>query len=313
MAELFRRPTAAPVVTARPLGAPHANLARAPLHSSADRRLREQDVQQGIERLPSLPTVVTEVLRLVRSDASSIGDLEKRLRDDMALAGKLLKLVNSRFYALPTRVGSISQAVSLVGFASLKSLVLAASASGLLATDVSAYGYAPAGLWANSIATAAIARRAALIAGHGREPAEEAFVAGLLQHVGMVVLAPILARHGHDMRRPTADLLAHERSLLGLDHRWVNARLAERWNLPSDLAWVLSRHGDAPNPALEMRLAVLQLAERMANRAGIGLGPQHPFANTVDDTLLSPAGFTPEHFAKLEAELPTLLSGASEL
>ena len=294
--------------------APGSIFARGSVHAAASRHLQEQDVQQALERIPSLPTVVTEILRLARNEHSTVGQLEKHLREDMALAGRLLKLVNSSFYALPTRVSNLSQAVNLVGFSSLKSLALASAATGLLSLDVSAYGFAPAGLWKHSLATAVIGRRAARLTGLGSEEAEEIFVACLLRDVGMAVLGPLMARE-RLVLVPGEDLITQERRVTGYDHCTVAAIVATRWNLPKDLGWILAHHhGDLTHedPAMVRRVALVRLAERAANRSLVALVEHHPFANEVTPALLSSAGLSAETFAALIAEVPTLITQAAE-
>src|SRR3954467_14023368 len=98
----------------------------------------EGEVLAAIGQLPALPAVVHKILDLIGSDRSSAQDLEAIVRQDMVIAGRLLKLVNSPFYGLRQPVVSLVQAVSIIGFSSLKSLVLAASVTQVLAASLKA-------------------------------------------------------------------------------------------------------------------------------------------------------------------------------
>ncbi len=280
-------------------------------------RLGEADIFAAIDRLPSLPTVVTRILAQVGSQQSSAADLESLIGQDMVIAGRLMRLVNSPFYSLANPVASIAQAVSIIGFASLKSLVMAASVSNLLVLDLSAYGFDDQGLWKNSIATAGLARVVAQRTGVSRDEAEEYFLAGLMRDVGMLVLGPLLAKHGVALRRESGeepiDILTRERKTLGFDHSWVGERIADRWLLPARLRQVVSCHHRIPTsaeaPELK-QLAAVRLAERLIYAAGVGVLKNHPFDKRMDGVLIQAAGLDAAGFQSLMAEVPRIIAGA---
>ena len=286
---------------------------RTPLSRSAERSLREQDLLAAIERIPSMPTVVTEILRLAKAPKTSARELEDLLQTDMALAGRLLKLVNSTFYALPNKIANLGQAVGIVGIDSLRSLVLASACSGFFAIDASVYGFVPQGLWKHSIATAGLLRRLALIQGRDRDEAEDLFVSGLLRDIGMIVLAPFLAAAKLD---PThGGIVAQERAAIGFDHVWIGERLAERWNLPVDLTTILVHHHDDPatHAAASARsLALVGLAEALVTRARIGLGATHCFSSDLPVALVRAAGFDAAQLGKAIAAMPEVAALAAE-
>ncbi len=278
--------------------------------------LDEAEVMTAIERIPALPKVVQELLSTVGRDGSSIAAIDALMQQDMVLAGRLLNLVNSPFYALSRPVGSISQAVAIIGFASLKSLVLAASTAGMFTVDLGVYGFLPSGLWQNSIATAAIARAIAQRAKLSADAAEEYFAAGLLRDVGMLVLAPFLSRRGLTLQRRAGgsrDILHQERELIGYDHCWVGERLAGKWRLPTALSLCMASHHRIPLnvPANSMRqLAGVRLAERLAYNAGIGVRKDHPFDSHLDGVLLQAAGIDAAGLEHLVKQMPTIIKAA---
>ncbi len=213
-------------------------------------RIPEQEILAAVELVPPLPEVVNSIITQVGNQNSSAADLEALIKKDMVIAGRLLKMVNSPFYALSNPVASITQAVAMIGFASLRSMVLAASAANLLVSELSAYGFTNQGLWKNSIATAALAREIGRRSGMPAQDCEEAFVAGLLRDVGMLVLGPLLAKHAISLRRVAAaddDLLARERKALGFDHCWTGDRVAEKWRLPRAITLAIGRHHRLPS------------------------------------------------------------------
>lgn len=273
-------------------------------------RIEESEVLQAIDRVPALPHIVGAVLSRVGDAHSSTADLESLIEQDMVLAGRVLKLVNSAFYRRPQPVASIREAVSIIGFASLRSLVLAASTSDLLLIDLAPYAMTRDGLWRNSIATAAVARAVGLRAGADSDLAEAYFAAGLLRDVGMLVLAPFLARSRVRIsREDRADVLLAERRAIGFDHGWTGERLAEKWALPTELRHCLGRHHREPAPTEvgHRHLGAVRLAERLVYAAGVGVQADHPFDTQIDASLVKHAGLDAARFAALCAEVPALI------
>ena len=73
----------------------------------------------------SLPSIYTKLNEVMRNPTSTVRDIGKVLAEDPVLTARLLRLVNSSFYSLPTKVETVSRAVVLVGTNELKDLVLA--------------------------------------------------------------------------------------------------------------------------------------------------------------------------------------------
>ena len=168
----------------------------------------------------------------------------------MVITGRVLKLVNSPFYGRSSQVSSLQQAVALLGQRSLRSLVVAVSTRDIMASDVSAYGFGENGLWLNSMVTAGLARRAGELLELPSDAADEAFVAGLLRDVGMLVLGPMMKANGLTLLAEEAkgiDIIDRERSLLGYDHCWVGERVCSKWKLPSSLSLVIGKHHRVPS------------------------------------------------------------------
>ena len=275
-------------------------------------QIAEAEVFSAIDRAPALPHIVGQILSRVGDVHSSTADFETLIEQDMVLAGKVLKLVNSAFYRRPQPVGSIREAVSIIGFASLRSLVLAASTSDILMVDLEPYGMARGGLWRNSIATAAVARAVGQKGGVGQELSEEFFAAGLMRDVGLLILSPFLARSGVRLHKDVkTDILIAERRAVGFDHGWVGDRLAEKWQLPEVLrACIASHHRDtvAASEVGARHLGAVRLAERLVYAAGVGMQADHPFETQIDAKTVKQAGLDAAHFAALCAEVPTLVN-----
>jgi diguanylate cyclase (GGDEF)-like protein len=195
--------------------------------------------------LPSLPTVAMEVLELTRDHNVRIQQLARSVENDPAICAKILKTVNSSFYALSQPCPTIERAVAYLGLNTVKSLVLGFSLVDW--SDHSESGFDLLNFWRRSVYSAAAARRIVLTT-RACDP-DEAFIAALMQDVGMLAAHialgeaydRIVASHqgGHET------LSFSERDALGFDHAEAGAKLAERWKLPAQHVAAIRLHQSA--------------------------------------------------------------------
>lgn len=120
-------------------------------------------VVRHIHDLPSLPAVVAELLASMAQDDVDLHYLAGRLALDQALAAKTLRLANSSFYGMPSKVTSIQQAMSVLGLHSIRTLVTACGVIGALPRPLFATLDFKR-FWRHAIATAVWARAGAPLA-----------------------------------------------------------------------------------------------------------------------------------------------------
>lgn len=276
--------------------------------------LSESEVATAIERLPPLPAVATRILEMVGSDSASARDLEDLVRLDPVISARLLKLVNSPFYGLSNKVSSIAQAVTMVGFGGIKSLVVACSMSEMLHTEMSAYGFTANGPWKNGLACGAMAKAIAIETGVVGDTTEVYFLGGLMRDIGLLITGPELTRRGKKLLPSTDERLAErERTCIGVDHVGVGLRLAEKWRLPPAITACIGEHHAPPgswSPAHVGIVASVRLAERLAFTSRIGMAADHPFETKIDPTLIKAAGLDMAHLQNLMKRLPGVIASA---
>src|SRR6201996_2885904 len=139
--------------------------------------------------LPSLPSIAMQVLDLAQKADVDIAEIARIISRDPALSGKILRTVNSSFYARSQNVSTISHALVILGLQSVKTLVLGFSLVTNL-TKNKAKGFKHLHYWKRSIYGATAARTIAAKLGLVQQ--EEAFLAALLQDIGMLVLDTVL-------------------------------------------------------------------------------------------------------------------------
>ena len=120
----------------------------------------EQLLSQSKE-LPSLPEIYIRVNELLESNHSSAQEIGDAVQTDPSLTSKILKMLNSAYYGLPSEVTSVSQAVSLLGRQQLKQLLMGSVLSGLF-KEMDNTSFSMHDFWQHSIKTAIIARHLAL-------------------------------------------------------------------------------------------------------------------------------------------------------
>lgn len=210
------------------------------------------------KRLPSLPAVALRVIELTQTKEVRTKELAETITNDQALAGKVLKTVNSSFYALRKPCASINQAIVFLGLSAVKTLALGFSlASSIDKHSKDNFDY-PA-YWRRGLLSGVAGKCIAVEARCGND--EECFLGGLLQDVGMVALhqaltheyAAVLAKAGTDHRQ----LVKHEVADLEVSHPEIGAMLVTRWKLPPELVMPVRFH-ERPTAAPTEYLRICQ-------------------------------------------------------
>jgi putative nucleotidyltransferase with HDIG domain len=189
-----------------------------------------------IRTLPTLPTIIYKLLRLIESPTSTATELSETISKDQALTARVLKLVNSSFYALRSEVLKVSHATTLLGFAAVKNLALGLSVVDMFGRSQEG-GLDADAFWEHALGCATCAR---LIAERVRYvPAEEAFVAGLLHDIGKLILNDYFHTELDSALQLARDemlpLPRAEHRIFRTDHAEVGAELACHWSLPRKL------------------------------------------------------------------------------
>ncbi|MCB0412357.1 MAG: HDOD domain-containing protein, partial [Bdellovibrionales bacterium] len=87
----------------------------------------KEDLIARMDELPTLPTIVYELTRIINDPMSSTKEVEQVMKNDVSLTTRVLKLANSAYYAIPGGVSTLSRAIAYIGFDTVNQLVLSAS------------------------------------------------------------------------------------------------------------------------------------------------------------------------------------------
>lgn len=222
-----------------------------------------------VQDLPALPAAAQHALALLSNPATEPVELQEALSRDQALALRALRLANSAYYRRNREITTLSNAVVVLGFRTIQTLLLSSAAHRVIA----AAGDLAEQLWSHSFAAAVACREFAKELGKGALEREEAFLAGLFHDLGKGVLA---ARFPGIYADAAPGGIGAERAALGFDHAGLGQVLLERWQIPAALSGAVGTHHEAEPSALG-RLVVM--GEWLAWGVAPGVGsclPERP-------------------------------------
>jgi len=197
---------------------------------------------RNAESIPTPPVFALRLMELVLDDAVSLKDLSKEIIHDVSLSSKILRIVNSAYYGLQNPVNNIQQAVVILGEKIIKNLVLGISIIDSFSSEKERRLYKK--LIEASLCSAVASR----MISHRVFPKfkEEAFVAGLLENIGMLVLLYCFPEEYNAVYKEASerrlDIGLIERELLGVTHSEAGKMVADSWSLPQIISLPIQYH-----------------------------------------------------------------------
>lgn len=234
-----------------------------------------EDIEQIILKtcdLPTMPVVADKVMRLVADPNTTTEQLQKVISADQALAARILKIANSVFYSSVRKINTISEAIVMIGFNTLRSLVLTASSRDIYKR----FGLTEKMLWEHSMGAAI---SAGIIAKEIRiVNQEEAYLGGLLHDVGKVVLnnsdPQKFAKVMETVYNDHISFRSAEWDVYGFSHADVGAMVIRKWKLSESLEMAVRNQYNpkwlSTDPNLMKLTAVVGLANQFCLKLGIG-------------------------------------------
>ena len=222
-----------------------------------------------IDDLPTLPTIAMEVNKMLRNYDTSISKLAQTIEKDQAMVPRILKLVNSAFFGFQSKISSISHAVVLLGFNTVRNAVVSISIIDAFSGDKeSLEGFDITKFWNHSVAVAVISR---YLAEKTRlQPLDDFFTGGLLHDIGKIVLF----QHFQDLFKKVwisakdnnLSFYDAEKKEIPITHARIGAYLAKKWQIPGSLVDVIQYHHALSKNAKDFNmLMTVHVADIIAN------------------------------------------------
>lgn len=275
-----------------------------------------RDAVEKIRNIATLPEVAIKIRELVDDPDCSADDVHRLISSDPALSARILRVVNSSFYGMPGQFGSVKRAIVFLGLNAIKNITLAASLKKMFRSHPATPQFKVDDLWKHSLAVAVLAQQIAIKA--GTVASDDAFVAGLIHDVGIIVeLQAYRVEFGEVLRRCTEDkdlsLCEAECQVFGATHEAFGAALCRAWNFPGQLIDVTGcHHQPMLLPETRRNLPnIIHLADILADKAGMRAVSEAE-ATTISHELLHAIGVTSEDLAMIAKELPARMAEVNE-
>ena len=198
-----------------------------------------------ISEVSTLPAVAIRIVEVANDPESEAADLLEVVEFDAALATRIIRTVNSSYYALQNKVAELKLAITLLGFKEIRNLAMTAYIAQLFKRPARHAHYSREGLWNHLIGVGTVAK---LIAETSKKVApREAYLAGLLHDLGFILIDQYLHKpfcKMLDAMGPEVPVCQVEEEILGFDHAELGAFVADQWRLPKQLTTAIRYHHD---------------------------------------------------------------------
>ena len=243
-----------------------SNRTLASSHGNIMGRLGQLDIE-----LPEVPSLVHELNGLIADPSSSAQDIARVIQKSPSLTATLLKIVNSAFYGLRSKIDSIPRAVMLMGSKEVSHLAMGI-------TIMETFRHIPkevldvASFLDHHLACGIVARELAIQSNISGK--EHLFVSGMLHDIGRLVLCKYFPQETlltfYLAEQSNVPLYTVEKRILGCNHTQIGKILLQKWGLPHALVDNIYYHHEpssSPRPAMA---AIVQIADMMVHGMGIG-------------------------------------------
>jgi putative nucleotidyltransferase with HDIG domain len=206
-------------------------------------KITPEDLVHRSADIGTLPNIYIELDREINNPLSHLEDVAAIILDDTGLSARLLKLANSAMFKLPSKVDTITRAITLIGTKQLRDLALSTSVISMFnGIDQSAINMEE--FWKHCISTGIAAR---ILATYQSESNVERFyLMGLLHDIGRLIMflgipeimSDLITRSANEKR----SLNELEMEVLGFGHGMVGQLLLRHWKLPPPITDAVGHH-----------------------------------------------------------------------
>lgn len=244
-------------------------------------KIQPIDLVRGDIELPMLPVVFQRFMAKLDDPAARADDFSEIISTDPSLTTRLLKIVNSAYYSFSATITDVSHAITIIGLAELRDMVMAVSVVEFF-DDLPNELVSMQVFWTHSVFTGLLAKELQLqpkLKTH-----QSMFTAGVVHDIGSLVFynrLPELARSVLELaERQSKPTFLIEREKLGFDHGDIGGELVQHWGLPEFFFETVKSH-HKPENAGQFDQETLLLA--VANSIASAVDQENPVEEIQQD------------------------------
>ena len=265
-----------------------------PATSMSLKMIQARDLKLIVKEVPTLPIVYQQLFSKMSNPDVSAPQLAEVVSRDQSLATKILKLVNSAFYGYKKEINTISRAMVILGFRTVRNAALAISVFDYVSGAEEDSRFPVEDFWKHSLCAASVAK----VVGQrtSMKQQEETFVAGLLHDIGKMIMLKYFPDDfgevcGYAMDNNVTWIEA-EKELLNVNHTSVAKAVLRSWNFPANLTEAIQfHHSPSSGTSYPSLVALTNIADNISYELGMGSPSSHT-SKDCDPWSLSELGTT---------------------
>lgn len=224
-----------------------------------------ESLVRQLKDLPPAPKVLLTLRRQLAQHETSIEAIAEVVNLEPGLSARVVKMANSAHFGGHTKVDSVKEGIQRGGLKGVQELVTYAVASQLVGRPLNAYGMSAQRLWLRAVACA---MAAGALAEHAKVDREDAYTAGLLHGLGLLVIDRHAAKQRRARKFASAgyplDFAPAERDWLGFSHAEAGAALLDSWDFPAPAAEAVRYQLEPELAPVHRKLAMILATARWA-------------------------------------------------
>jgi len=198
------------------------------------------NITENIKNIPSLPEIITKSIEIMQDKNASAETLSKIISTDIGLTARVLKLVNSAYYGFPKQISTVKQAITILGFTTIKGIIISASVFKMFSENLNPSVFNYKQFWKHSLLTASASRMLC------DEDSEDIFSAAFLHDIGKIILAKYDKDNYSKIYKfnceTEEEIMKMEEQFCGLNHCEIGNIVAYSWNLPEIFCEIITNH-----------------------------------------------------------------------
>lgn len=260
------------------------------------KNIHPRDLKLVVKEVPTLPIVYQQLFSKMSNPNVSVPQLAEIVSKDQSLAAKILKLVNSAFYGYKKEITTISRAMVILGFRTVRNAALAISVFDYVAGCPEDSKFPIEDFWKHSLNVASSCK--VLGQKTGIKQQEETFVCGLLHDVGKLIMKKYFENDFNEVCDYALDKSvswsAAEDDLLGVNHSTLAKAVLRSWNFPPNLIEAVQfHHSLSSGVSYPDMVALVNVADHLSYNLEMG-APASLVGADADPAALRELGITLE-------------------